>query len=89
MLTKRSVTLAGHRTSIALEPEFWAALTDLAQARGQTLSMLVASVDADRTPDRPLASALRVTALLATRRRPDDERTDDERTGDERPGDEA
>ncbi len=64
-LVKRSFSLAGHRTSVALEPEFWAALLRLAQRRGQTLSGLVAALDAERTPDRPLASALRVTALLA------------------------
>lgn len=66
VLVKRSFSLAGHRTSVALEPEFWAVLTRLAQVRGQTLSAYVAAVDAARMPDRPLASALRVTALLAT-----------------------
>jgi predicted DNA-binding ribbon-helix-helix protein len=64
-LVKRSFSLAGHRTSVALEPEFWVALQRLAQSRGQTVSALVAAVDAGRTPDHPLASALRVTALLA------------------------
>jgi predicted DNA-binding ribbon-helix-helix protein len=64
-LIKRSFSLAGHRTSVALEPEFWDALIRLAQSRGQVLSALVAAVDAGRTPDRPLASALRVTALRA------------------------
>jgi predicted DNA-binding ribbon-helix-helix protein len=64
-LVKRSFSLAGHRTSVALEEEFWAALVRLAQARGQSLSALVGAVDATRDPDRPLASALRVVALLA------------------------
>jgi len=64
-LIKRSFSLAGHRTSVALEAEFWDALLRLARARGQALSAFVAAVDAERTPDRPLASALRVTALLA------------------------
>jgi predicted DNA-binding ribbon-helix-helix protein len=64
-LVKRSFSLAGHRTSVALEPEFWSVLLAIAQARGQSLSALVATVDATRAPDRPLASALRVTALLA------------------------
>ena len=63
-LVKRSFSLAGHRTSVALEPEFWAALAALATARGQALSALVAGVDAARGPGRPLASALRVLALL-------------------------
>ena len=62
-LEKRSVTLAGHRTSVALEPEFWAALEALALRRGQTLASLVVAVDAGRGPGRALASALRVFAL--------------------------
>ena len=66
MLEKRSVTLAGHRTSVALEPEFWTALAALSERRNQTLAALVAAVDAAREPDRPLASALRVFALSAT-----------------------
>ncbi len=65
MLEKRSVTLAGHRTSVALEPEFWAALETLAASRRQTLAGLVAAVDAARDAGRPLASALRVFALSA------------------------
>jgi predicted DNA-binding ribbon-helix-helix protein len=67
-LVKRSFSLAGHRTSVALEPEFWQALSQIARTRGQTLSALVAAADADRAPDRPLASALRVMALLAQSR---------------------
>jgi predicted DNA-binding ribbon-helix-helix protein len=59
-LIKRSFSLAGHRTSVALEAEFWEALTRCAADRGQTLSQLVAALDAERSPDRPLASALRV-----------------------------
>lgn len=62
-LIKRSFSLAGHRTSVALESEFWAVLMQMAQTRGQSLSALVAAVDAARGPDRPLASALRVMAL--------------------------
>lgn len=66
-LIKRSFSLTGHRTSVALEEEFWDALRDVAAARGQTLSALVAEVDAARAPGRPLASALRVVALLSRR----------------------
>ena len=62
-LEKRSITLAGHRTSVALEPEFWSALVAIAEREGQTLAGLVAVVDAARGPERPLASALRVFAL--------------------------
>ncbi|WP_298224950.1 ribbon-helix-helix domain-containing protein [Acidocella sp.] len=67
MLEKRSFSLAGHRTSIALEPEFWAALGEAAKRDGVTLSTLVTRVDAGRGQDRPLASALRVFALLTMR----------------------
>ncbi len=59
-LVKRSFSLAGHRTSVALEPEFWAALQAAAGRQGQTLAALVAEIDATRSPDRPLASSLRV-----------------------------
>ena len=61
-LAKRSVHLAGHATSLALEPEFWAALEAMATARGIRLSVLLAEIDADRG-ERPLASACRVAAL--------------------------
>ncbi len=62
-LEKRSLTLAGHRTSVALEPEFWAALEQAAEQGAQTLAGLVLTVDAAREPGRPLASALRIHAL--------------------------
>ncbi|MBN8872759.1 MAG: ribbon-helix-helix domain-containing protein [Rhodospirillales bacterium] len=62
-LIKRSFSLAGHRTSVALEEEFWTALLRIAATREQSLSSLVAAVDAARGTGRPLASALRVTAL--------------------------
>lgn len=63
VLVKRSFTLAGHRTSVALEPEFWEALATLAAERHVSVATLVAEVDAARAPQRPLASALRVHAL--------------------------
>ncbi len=63
-LIKRSFSLAGHRTSVALEPEFWAALEQLASARGVALSHLVEILDAERDVDQPLASSLRIAALL-------------------------
>ena len=69
-LVKRSFSLAGHRTSVALEPEFWDALAAMAAARSQTLSAFVAAADAARGPDRPLASALRVAALAEAKKNP-------------------
>ncbi|HET6182212.1 MAG TPA: ribbon-helix-helix domain-containing protein [Acetobacteraceae bacterium] len=62
-LVKRSFALSGHRTSVALEPEFWSALVTIAGEREEPLSALVQRVDAARQPGRPLASALRVLAL--------------------------
>jgi predicted DNA-binding ribbon-helix-helix protein len=60
---KRSVMIAGHATSISLEPVFWDALRDAAADKGLPLSALVASIDAERVQaaDPPnLASAIRV-----------------------------
>ena len=62
-LSKRSFSLAGHRTSVALEQEFWDALADIAALRGVALSALVADLDAERLPEQPLASTLRIFAL--------------------------
>ena len=66
-MEKRSMTIAGHRTSVALEPEFWAAVEALAADRGQALAAFVAEIDGARAPDRNLASALRVAALVAAK----------------------
>jgi predicted DNA-binding ribbon-helix-helix protein len=63
---KRSVMIAGHSTSISLEPAFWDALRDAAQEDGLPLNALVARIDADRImiADPPnLASAIRVWLL--------------------------
>ncbi len=62
MLRKRSVVLAGHATSIALEPEFWAMLEAQSQAEGLSLAGLITRLDDARGP-RPLASACRLAAL--------------------------
>lgn len=65
-LRKRSILLAGHATSLALEPEFWAVLEEMAQAEAASLAALIARLDQGRG-DRPLASACRVAALAFTR----------------------
>lgn len=63
-LRKRSFRLAGHRTSVALEAEFWAVLEAAARRRAISLAALVAEVDAGRAdPALPLASLLRLVAL--------------------------
>ena len=63
-LKKRSFSLSGHRTSVALEAEFWAVIDQSAQRDGISLAGLVARIDASRG-ERPLASALRLYALAA------------------------
>jgi predicted DNA-binding ribbon-helix-helix protein len=63
-LLKRSFRIAGHRTSVALEAEFWQALEAAAERRGQSLAGLVEDLDAGRAETaRPLASTLRGFAL--------------------------
>ncbi|MBB5689014.1 ribbon-helix-helix domain-containing protein [Roseomonas alkaliterrae] len=63
-LVKRSFSLAGHRTSVALEPEFWAVIEAVAARRGISLAALVGELDAARAETgAPLASTLRVFAL--------------------------
>ncbi len=63
-LKKRSFTLSGHRTSVALEAEFWAVLEKTAEAEGKSLAALVSRMDKTRGP-RALARALRLYALAA------------------------
>jgi len=59
---KRSLTIAGHHTSIALEPEFWAGLEAMATGRNLRLTQLIEQID--RTREGPnLTSALRVAVL--------------------------
>ncbi len=65
MLEKRSISVSGHRTSIALESEFWKMLALIAARQEITLGALIAAVDNTRTQDASLASALRVHALTA------------------------
>jgi predicted DNA-binding ribbon-helix-helix protein len=63
-LKKRSFSLSGHRTSVALEAEFWAVIDACAARECLSLAALVAKIDAGRG-EKPLASALRLYALAA------------------------
>ena len=59
---KRSVTIAGHETSISLEPMFWAALERSASDAGKPINAIIADIDAARIEARPipnLTSAVR------------------------------
>lgn len=61
-MEKRSLSIAGHRTSLALEPEFWAGLEAMAAARHVSVATLVREIDEARdTPN--LSSAVRLAVL--------------------------
>jgi predicted DNA-binding ribbon-helix-helix protein len=73
-VVKRSIVIAGHKTSVSLEDAFWKGLKEIAGNRELTLSDMVASIDTDRRHGN-LSSAIRLFVL-------DHYRT---QTGDERP----
>ena len=60
-LRKRSVVIAGHRTSVSLEDAFWQPLREIATQRGVSLNALVAEIDDARTGN--LSSAIRIHVL--------------------------
>jgi len=66
---KRSLTLRGHRTSVSLEPEFWAAFREIAAERGQPINALAAEIDARRGAEPGLATAIRLFVLQHYRAR--------------------
>ena len=67
-IVKRSIAIAGHRTSVSLEAPFWEALCEIAAARGVSVQRLVGEVDSGRGGQN-LSSALRVFVLDTVRRR--------------------
>lgn len=66
-LLKRSLKIAGHATSVSLEPEFWEALEKIALARGLSVPALLREIDQKRG-DSSLASAIRVFILKETQK---------------------
>jgi predicted DNA-binding ribbon-helix-helix protein len=61
-VVKRSIVIAGHKTSVSLEDAFWRGLKDIASARNVTLSDIVATIDTDRRQGN-LSSAIRLFVL--------------------------
>jgi predicted DNA-binding ribbon-helix-helix protein len=61
-ISKRSIVVDGHKTSVSLEDAFWQGLRDIAKNRGETLSCLVGSIDANRQQAN-LSSAIRLFVL--------------------------
>jgi predicted DNA-binding ribbon-helix-helix protein len=62
LVVKRSIVIAGHKTSVSLEDAFWTALKEIAIGRDKTLSDLVARIDSGR-PHGNLSSAIRLFVL--------------------------
>ncbi len=60
-IKKRSVDIAGHRTSVSLEAPFWDALASIAQRKNLSVTQLIAAIDKQR--DGNLSSAIRVFVL--------------------------
>jgi predicted DNA-binding ribbon-helix-helix protein len=70
MIRKRSIKIAGHKTSVSLEEEFWDELKTIAQTGGMSLASLIESIDRQRAGDPDagnLSSALRLHVLAHLR----------------------
>jgi predicted DNA-binding ribbon-helix-helix protein len=74
-VVKRSIVIAGHKTSVSLEDAFWKGLKEIATGRDMTLSDLVASIDTERRHGN-LSSAIRLFVLDHYRAQIGDERSD-------------
>jgi predicted DNA-binding ribbon-helix-helix protein len=62
LVSKRSIVIAGHKTSVSLEDQFWNSLKEIAGERNMTLAELVRAIDADRQHAN-LSSAIRLFVL--------------------------
>lgn len=77
---KHSLTLRGHRTSVSLEDEFWAAFREIAEERSMPINVLAAEIDEKRGTSAGLATAIRLFVLAHYRTRITDLR-DEENSG--------
>ena len=79
---KRSIVIAGHKTSVSLEDEFWESLKEIAGERGVTLGELVRTIDGNRN-NTNLSSAIRLFVLgfYRDQRRAQDKTATDVRLG--------
>jgi predicted DNA-binding ribbon-helix-helix protein len=66
LVSKRSIVIAGHKTSVSLEDQFWNSLKEIAGERNMTLAELVRAIDADRQHAN-LSSAIRLFVLSVYR----------------------
>ena len=72
-VVKRSIVIAGHKTSVSLEDAFWQGLKEIANTRELTLSDMVAAIDTDRRHGN-LSSAIRLFVLEHFRAKADEQR---------------
>lgn len=70
-IRKRSVRLAGHRTSVSIEEPFWVELAAIAKRRGLSLDRLIAEIDRERAGNLSSAIRLYVLATLKSEARQD------------------
>jgi len=68
-VVKRSVAIAGHRTSVSLEEPFWEALREIADRKSMSVQALIGRIDAERG-EQNLSSAIRVFVLASLRAAP-------------------
>ncbi len=80
-VVKRSIVIAGHKTSVSLEDAFWKGLKEIAQGRSMTLSELVAAIDTERRHGN-LSSGIRLFVLDHYRSQTEDNRKDTNGRGD-------
>ncbi len=78
-VVKRSIVVAGHKTSVSLEDEFWSGLKEIAATRVTTLSDLAGAIDKERRQHTNLSSALRLFVLDFYRSGASDAERDDQR----------
>jgi len=68
LIAKRSIVVAGHKTSVSLEDAFWKAIKEIAIARGTTSSSVISSIDTERERGN-LSSSIRLFVLDFYRRK--------------------
>lgn len=66
-VVKRSIVVAGHKTSVSLEDAFWDVLKEVAIRKGRTVSDLVGEIDDNRDDGANLSSAIRLYVLEQVR----------------------
>jgi predicted DNA-binding ribbon-helix-helix protein len=70
MIKKRSINIAGRKTAVSLEDQFWESFREIAGKRGKTLRQMIADIDAERKSSN-LSSAIRLFVLRYYRDQPD------------------